>query len=123
MGLSVTREGGGFQKVVFESVIDTLAGGVIVDTTGYTAAVDGYIPEGTLIGRDTLTGVGKIVADPAAPGENIKVLGLSYRDIKMEANAFVGVVIEGVARIAALPANEKSKAAAIGTALPKLTLV
>lgn len=123
MGLSVTSEGGGFQKVVFENVVDTLPGGVSVDITGYSAAVNGYIPEGTLIGRVVATGVGKIIADPAAPGTGVQILGLSYRDVKSEPNAMVGVVISGTTRIKALPANEKSKAAGIATALPRITLV
>lgn len=123
MGLGITRTDGGFQKLVFENVVDTLAGGLIVDTTGYSAGVNGYIPEGTLVGVTTATGVGKIIADPAAPGAGVQILGLTYRDAKVEPNAMVGVVISGTARIKALPANELSKAAAIATALPRITLV
>jgi len=121
--LGIKTEGGGFAPLVFENVVDTYPGGVIVDVTGYAPPSDGFIPEGTLIGRNTTTGIGVIVADPASPGTNVKLLGLSYRPVKSEANALVGVVISGTARIDALPANEKSKAAAIATALPRITLV
>jgi hypothetical protein len=123
MGLSVTREGGGFQKLVFENVLDTLPGGLVLDLTGYNAAVNGYIPEGTLVGRVTATGLGKVIADPAAPGAGTTIIGLTYRSVKAEDNAMVGVVISGTARIKALPANELSKAAGISTALPRITLV
>ena len=123
MGLSVTSEGGGFQKLVFENVLDTLPGGVNMDFTGYTVGVNGYMPEGTCIGRVIATGIGKVIADPAAPGTGIEVLGLSYRDTKVEVNSFVGVVISGTARKKALPANEQTKLAALKTALPRITLV
>lgn len=121
--LGIQTEGGGFAPLVFENVVDTLPGGLIVNIGGYSPPDDGYIPEGTLIGVNTTTGIGVIVTDPASPGANIKVLGLSYRPVKAEANALVGVVISGTARIKALPANEQSKAAAIATALPRITLV
>lgn len=121
--LGIKTEGGGFAPLVFENVVDTFPGGVIVDVTGYSAPADGFIPEGTLIGRNTTTGLGVIVTDPASPGSNVQVLGLSYRPAKAEANTLVGVVISGTARIAALPANEQSKVAGIRTALPRITLV
>lgn len=121
--LGIKREGGGFAPLVFENVVDTLPGGVIVDVAGYTAPADGYIPEGTLIGRNTTTGLGVIVANPASPGANVQLLGLSYRPVKAEDNALVGVVISGTARVKALPATEQSEASAIRTALPRITLV
>jgi len=123
MGLSVTREGGGFTKLVFENVVDTLPGGLTMDFAGYAAGVNGYMPEGTLVGRTLATGLGKVIADPAVPGAGVQVLGLSYRDTKVEDNGMSGVVLSGTARIKALPANEASKAAAIATALPRITLV
>jgi hypothetical protein len=123
MGLSVTSEGGGFQKLVFENVVDTLPGGVIVDFTGYSAGVNGYMPEGTCLGRTVATGIAKPIPDPAAPGTGVEVLGLSYRDTKIEDNAMAGVVISGTARKKALPAIEQTKLAALKTALPRITLV
>jgi len=121
--LGIKTEGGGFAPLVFENVVDTYPGGVIVNVTGYNPPADGFIPEGTLIGRNTTTGIGVIVTNPASPGTNVKLLGLSYRPVKAEDNALVGVVISGTARIDALPATEKAAAAAIATALPRITLV
>jgi len=125
MGLKgIIREGAqGFQKVVYENVVDTLPGGVVMDWTGYSAGVDGYMPEGTCIGRMTATGVGRVVADPAAPIAGLKILGTSHRDVLIEPNAVAGVVLSGTARLKALPANEKSKAAALATALPRISFV
>jgi hypothetical protein len=120
----IVREGTqGFQKVVYENVVDTLAGGLVMDWTGYTAAVEGYMPEGTCLGRMTATGLGRVVADPAAPIAGLQILGTSYRDVKVEDNAEAGVVLSGTARRKALPANEQSKLAALATALPRISFV
>lgn len=119
----IVREGTqGFQKVVYENVVDTLAGGLIMDWTGYSA-VDGYMPEGTCLGRMTATGLGRVVADPAAPIAGLQILGTSYRAVKVEDNAEVGVVLSGTARRKALPANEQSKIAVLATALPRISFV
>jgi hypothetical protein len=120
----IVREGTqGFQKVVYENVVDTLPGGLIMDWTSYTAAVDGYMPEGTCLGRMTATGLGRVVLDPSAPIAGLQILGTSYRTIKVEDNAEVGVVLSGTARRKALPANEQSKIAALATALPRISFV
>lgn len=125
MGLTgIKREGTqGFQKVVYENVVDTLPGGLVMDWTGYSAGVDGYMPEGTCLGRMTATGLGRVVIDPAAPIAGLQILGTSYRDVFIEENAVSGVVLSGTARLKALPANEKSKAAALATALPRISFV
>ena len=120
----IVREGTqGFQKVVFENVLDTLPGGLIMDWTAYTTPADGYMPEGTCVGRMTATGLGRVVADPAAPITGLQILGLSYRPVKVEDNAEAGVVLSGTARRKALPANEISKLAALATALPRISFV
>lgn len=125
MGLTgIKREGTqGFQKVVYENVVDTLPGGILMDFTGYTAGVEGYMLEGTCIGRDTATGLGHVVLDPAVPVAGVQTLGTSLRDVKVEENAVAGVVISGTARIKALPANEKAKAVDLAAALPRITFV
>lgn len=120
----IVREGTqGFQKVVYENVLDTLAGGLIMDFTGYSAGVNGYMPEGTCLGRMTATGLGRVVIDPAAPIAGLQILGTSLRDTYIEDNAVVGVVLTGTARKKALPANEQSKLAALATALPRISFV
>lgn len=135
MGLQGVKRTGtqGFQKVVFENVVDTLAGGLILDVKKVDYP-DGYVPEGTLVGRDPLTGIGKVVeitaGDPGAepPTEttfSVKPLGLTHRASEVsDGNTYAnGVVISGTARIKALPDDEKANAAAIATALPRITLV
>ena len=132
MGLgSVKSEGGGFKKIVFENVTDTLAGGLVldVDPADYP---DGFIPEGTLVAKDPATGLGKVVVitpgDPEAepPTQttySLKPLGLTLRDTLAEVNALAGVVIAGVARRKALPEDEKDNADALADALPRITFV
>lgn len=116
--LGVQREGGSFQPVVWENVVDTLPGGLILDITGYTP-VDGTVPAGTLVGRDAATGIGKIITDPAGA---VKPLGYTLRDTPAEANMLVGVGISGTIREKALPSGQGT-AAARATALPRITHV
>ncbi len=123
MALQITRTGGDFQKVVFESIIDTLAGGLTLDLTGYSAAVNGMVPAGTYVGRNTTTGLGVVVADPATPGANIEGVGLTARDVEATGNVLVGVVTAGTARKKALPANEQTIVAKIKTAIPTIKIV
>lgn len=123
MGLQGTRRVGAqsFQKVVFENVVDTLPGGLILDVKKADYP-DGFVPEGTLVGRDPATGLGKVLTATDGP---IKPLGLTHRESEVsDGNTFAnGVVISGTARIKALPATEKAMAADIATALPRITLV
>jgi len=113
MGLQgIKREGTpGFQKVVFENVIDTLPGGLVldIDPANYP---DGFVPEGTLVGRDPATGLGVVLT---TTGGAIKPVGLTYRNTIAEVNALAGVVIDGTARIKALPATEQGIADDIAT--------
>lgn len=118
MGLSVKRTSGGFQKVVFENVVDTLAGGVILAGVDPADYPNGVVPEGSLIGKNLTTGAGSVQEEPDAT-----TIGLLYRDSPVDDNTFAGVVIEGVARIKALPQSVQDNLAAIKTALPKITFV
>lgn len=134
MGLRGIKRTGmqGFQKVVWENVVDTLPGGLIldVDKEDYPS---GYVPEGTMVGRDPATGVGKVVAvtpgNPAAepPTQttyNPKPIGRTHRasEISDGGNTYAnGVVISGTARIKALP--DAATAASTADVLPRITLV
>lgn len=118
MSLSVKRTSGGFQKVVFENVVDTLAGGVILTGIDPNDYPDGVVPEGSLIGKNLTTGAGSVQTAPDGTS-----VGLLYRDSPVDDNTFAGVVIEGVARIKALPASVQANLAAVKTALPKITFV
>lgn len=124
---SVTSEAGAFDKVVFESVIDTIAGGGTLEVTGYTNA-DNVIPAGTLVGaKDGTTGLHAIITPdgdgtlPATP------IGLVHHTVPLvtAGNNVVGIVIEGVVRIKALPDGVPvaGDLTAMRTALPKITFV
>lgn len=134
MGLQGIKRTGApsFQKVVFENVVDTLPGGLIldVDKADYP---DGFIPEGTLVGRDS-AGKGVVVeitaGDPGAepPTEttfSVQPIGLTHRASEVsDGNTYAnGVVISGTARIKALPTAEQTYASDIAGALPRITLV
>lgn len=123
MGLTGVKRTGtqGFQKVVFENVVDTLPGGLILDVKKADYP-DGYVPEGTLVGKDPATGLGKVLT--AVDGA-IKPLGLTHRASEVsDGNTFAnGVVISGTARIKALPASLQAIAADLAEALPRITFV
>ena len=115
----VKREGGGFEKIVWESVIDTLPGGLILDITGYTLPADGNIPAGTLVGKDPATGLGMILANTTGA---VKAQGYTIRTVKAEVNCLSEVGISGTIREKALPAGQ-STLALRSAALPRITHV
>jgi len=118
---------GGFDKVIFESVIDTLAGGAGLDISGFSNA-DGIIPAGTFIGpKDGSTGLHPIVVG-TGDGTPGAVIGLTHASVPLVAangNNSVGVVLEGVVRLAALPGAplDVDDIAAYKAALPKITFI
>lgn len=120
---SVTTETGAFDKVIFESVIDTLAGGATLDVTGFTNA-DGVIPAGTMVGpKNASTGLHTIVTVAAGTFTGGDPIGLVHATIPLVSagNNVVGVVIEGVYRPAALPAVPNAASiAAMKVAMPTL---
>lgn len=121
---SISTTSGGFDPVVFESVVDTLAGGASLDTTGYTNA-NGVIPAGTMVGpKDGTTGLHTIVT---VNGSGVFTggtpIGMVHRPIPFVSggNNVVGVVLKGTYRAAALPAVPNATAiAAMKTAMPGL---
>jgi hypothetical protein len=115
----VKREGGGFEKIVWENVLDTLPGGLILDLEGYTIPADGNVPAGTMLGKDLTTGFGKILT---ATNGAVKPLGYTIRTVKAEDNTLSEVGISGTIREKALPTGQGT-AAARATALPRITHV
>ncbi len=120
---SVTTTAGGFDKVIFESVIDTLAGGASLDTTGYSQA-DNLILAGTMVGpKNATTGLHTIVTVAAGAFTGGDPIGMVHATVKFVAgqNNLVGVVIEGTYRPAALAAVPVAASiAAMKTAMPNL---
>lgn len=100
-GTTTTHESS-FEKVVFESVIDTVAGGGCLDPTGLSAIfTDGIVPAGTLVGeKDATTGLHKVITiTSATPDTYDKVpLGFTMAAIKIDNNPLVGICIEGAVR-------------------------
>jgi hypothetical protein len=121
---SVTTTAGGFDKVIFESVIDTLAGGASLDTTGYTNT-DNIIPAGTMVGpKNASTGLHTIVTvDGAGAFTGGNPIGMVHATVPFVSggNNVVGVVIEGTYRPAALTSVPNATAiAAMKTQMPNL---
>lgn len=133
MGLKGVKRIGaqGFQKVVFENVVDTLPGGLILDVKKEDFPT-GYVPAGTLVGRDS-NGVGKVVktipgnseaVPPTKATTDIKPIGRIYRDSEVceGGNTYAnGLVISGTARVKALP--DSTTALEIEELTPRITLV
>jgi len=123
MGLQGVKRSGtqGFNKVVFENVIDTLPGGMTLDVVKADYP-DGFVPEGSMVGRDPATGIGKVLI--AVDGA-IKPLGLTHRDSEVsDGNTYAnGVVISGTVRIKALPAALQAIVEQLKVALPRITFV
>ncbi len=123
MGLQGVKRSGtqGFNKVVFENVIDTLPGGMTLDVVKADYP-DGFVPEGSMVGRDSATGIGKVLT--AVDGA-IKPLGLTHRDSEVsDGNTYAnGVVISGTVRIKALPAALQAIVEQLKAALPRITFV
>lgn len=123
MGLQGVKRTGtqGFQKVVFENVVDTLPGGLVldVDKADYP---DGYVPEGSLVGKNATTGVGEVLS---VTGGATKPIGLTHRASEVsDGNTYAnGVVISGTVRIKALPTALQAIVADLRTALPRITFV
>ncbi len=90
---------------------------------GAYANADGIIPAGTPIGKkNAVTGLHVILTE-AAGALSAPLLGLSHATIKLVpgGNNMVGVVLQGVARSAALPAG--FTAAALQASNPNIIIV
>jgi hypothetical protein len=127
MANSVITEAGSLDIVVFESVIDTFAGGGCLEVTGYTNS-NNIIPAGTMVGaKDPTTGLHPIVGFPGTGTFTAPPFGFTHATIPLvtAGNNWAGIVIEGVVRKAALPAGAPNATdlAALKTALPKITMV
>lgn len=112
----------GFQKVVWENVNETLAGGASVELNGFTNP-DGVIPAGTIVSvKDKGTGTHKLVPDASAlPAEG--VIGITTQTVAIDDIPLVSVGIGGAVRVAALSANYQTNIAAIRAAFPKITFI
>ncbi len=101
-GVTTSIDQGGFEKTVFESVLDTVAGGGCLDPTGLSAIfTDGVVPAGTLVGeKSKTTGLHKVVTISNASPDTYDVvpLGFTMHPIKIDNNPLVGIAIAGTVR-------------------------
>jgi hypothetical protein len=110
---TIVTNAGGFEKVIFESVLDTYAGGVGIDPSGYTNS-DNIIPAGSIVGKpDPTTGLSRIIPISTTSGDFTNALGLVRKDVVLDANPFVAVVIDGTARQAALGWTDAQRTAVL----------
>lgn len=132
-GVNIGLNSVGFQKVVFENVVDVHAGGAHIDV----ASADRFkvvgethvIPAGSLVGRQTLPdGTFKIVkitagATGAEATFDVVPLGLVHFDVLVDAMPLVAIVLSGTVRIDALPEDEMENWESLAKALPRITFI
>lgn len=98
----VTTQSGSFEPTVFESVLDTVAGGGCLDPTGLsTLFPDLIVPAGTLVGeKSKTTGLHKVVTITNATPDTYDVvpIGFTMHPVKIDNNPLVGICIEGAVR-------------------------
>lgn len=113
----------GFKKVLFESVVDVLAGGAAIDPDSATAfETTGIIPAGTLISViDSGTGYHSVVA--IGTSLDSTALGLLAEDLPLDDMPLANVVLSGTCRTAALPTAEAAGIALVKAALPRISFV
>lgn len=117
---NIKKFGGEREIVVFDDVLSTYPGGVVVDNVDAKARfADGIIPAGTII-VITEPNKGKIVnADLTAA--NIKgSAGLVQKRVAIADFTQVSVVTDGTFRTVALPDKEKAGVALIVKEVPTL---
>jgi len=123
---TIVTNAGGFSKVIFESVLDTYAGGVGIDPSGFSNS-DNIIPAGSIVSKpDSVTGLSKIIPISTTSSDFANALGLVQVDVVLDTNPFVSVVIDGTARQAALGWSDAQKTAVLAGAVQgfkKITIV
>ena len=113
----------GFKKVLFENIVDVLAGGAHIDPDSATAFESaGVIPAGTLISTlDSGTGYHSVVA--IGTSLDSTALGLLAEDLPLDDMPLANIVLSGTVRTAALPSAETSGIALVKAALTRFTFV
>lgn len=109
----------GSQKVVFDHIIARIPGGVHVknDADFKTLVVDGVVPAGTAIKKD-----GDDYKVIVKPSEGSAVytdcVGLTEYDLVADDFPLVSIVMDGVARLEALPERTREDIDAIKAVVP-----
>lgn len=125
-GYKETTAQGGYQKVIWDSILDTYEGGVTLTNTG-----DGtdYIPAGTPVSvPDATTGLSTIVTasgSDSGGGATMSgtVMGYTQSDVLKDKNPMVGVVLAGTMRKASAVSNVNSYPLSFMKATPRVQIL
>lgn len=116
---NIKKLSGKREIVVFDKVLATYPGGVNIDNVDAKSRfADGIIPAGTLVVN--AAGVFKVLKVALTDANTAGAVGLVRQDIVIEDFTLSAVVIDGIVRIDALPAAEKTGIAFIQSKLPNL---
>lgn len=120
---NIKKIGGQRQIVVFDSVLATYPGGVIVENTDAKLRfTDNVLKAGSVVVSNG-NGGWKILNVALTAPLLATAIGLVRQDIAIEDFTLSAVVTDGTARIDALPDREKTGIALLKTALPKITFI
>lgn len=113
----------GSQKVVWENVVDILAGGVHVSNATTTLFPDSVIPAGTLVSEKQSDGTHKVVTVTAGnPATfDFEPLGMTHFDIALDDMPYPAIVLSGTFRKEAAPENVSENWADISPKIPRIT--
>ena len=116
---NIKKLSGAREIVVFDKVLATYPGGVNIDNVDAKSRfANGIIPAGTLVVN--VAGVFKVLNVALTAPNTVGAVGLVRQNIAIEDFTLSAVVTDGIVRIDALPALEKTGVAFIKTNLPNL---
>lgn len=117
---NIKKFNGAREIVVFDKVLATYPGGVNIDNVDAKSRfANGIIPAGTLVVM-TAPNVFKVLKVALTEVNVVGAVGLVRQSIAIEDFSLSAVVTDGIVRIDALPAPEKTGIAFIKTNLPNL---
>lgn len=132
-GVNIGNNVPGFQKVVFESEVEFLAGGAYIDPLSATflqvAGETKVIPAGSLVGVKDADGVHEIIEVTAGAGAGDpatfsgEILGFVHRDILLDDMPQASVLLSGTVRKEALPEPYLLLVDEIAKKMPRFTFV
>ena len=117
---NIKKLSGAREIVVFDKVLATIPGGdkVIDNVDAKARFANGIIPAGTLVVN--VAGVFKVLKVALTDVNTAGAVGLVRQNIAIEDFTLSAVVTDGIVRIDALPAPEKTGIAFIQSKLPNL---
>ncbi|QNS40193.1 hypothetical protein H0S70_07205 [Chryseobacterium manosquense] len=118
---NIKKTSGQREIVVFDDVLATRPGGLlnIDNVDAKSRFTDGIIPAGTLVVM-TIPNVFKVLKVALTDVNTVGAVGLVHRNVAIEDFTEASIVTDGIVRIDALPAPEKTGIAFIQAKLPNL---